>query len=301
MGLFSGHRNKQKEENYDYYLMLKGMQLYYEDLNRITDCIEYWHESNEEFEKNREQCIYYQNHVEYLSDMQKELIKNVYNRIVNSVELLNNSMFEEYSALRKKFNSIELMKDENYKRLWVKKYDPSDSFHGHINFTQSVTINLLSLFDDKSDYSDKAYKKLFFKESGLTSEPTRVNKECLSAIYLSAIKKGYLTTIGYFSKFSTTPCPPFDDTVRISNYKFDILNNIIEYYENNTIDNIDNIFYYVYEYQAKKRNVKYEKKFIEKINLYFSTTETLMRLINNNYKYVSLLKEIEKYNKKIAS
>lgn len=293
--------NKNKYDNNEYEEMLTGMIQYYDDLNGITDCMEYWYESNEEFMKNKEQCVYYQNHINYLSDIQKQLIKEVYDRIVESIEVLNDNMFKEYSALRKNFNSIELMSDERYKNLWNKKINIMDRIHGHINYTQSVTINLLSLFDDKSSYSDKSYKKLYFKESGLSSEPTKINKECLSAIYLSAIQNGYLKTIGYFAKFSETPCPPFENTVRIPNYKLSILNNIIKYYEKKSIKNIDNIFYYVYEFQAKKRNVEYDEEFIDKINDYFSTTKTLIGLINKNYKYISLIKTIEKYNKKIAN
>lgn len=293
--------NKNKYDNNEYEEMLTGMIQYYDDLNGITDCMEYWHESNEEFMKNKEQCVYYQNHINYLSDIQKQLIKEVYDRIVESIEVLNDNMFKEYSALRKNFNSIELMSDERYKNLWNKKINLMDRIHGHINYTQSVTINLLSLFDDKSSYSDKSYKKLYFKESGLSSEPTKINKQCLSAIYLSAIQNGYLKTIGYFAKFSETPCPPFENTVRIPNYKLSIFNNIIKYYEKKSIKNIDNIFYYVYEFQAKKRNVEYDEEFIDKINDYFSTTKTLIGLINKNYKYISLIKTIEKYNKKIAN
>lgn len=36
---------------------------------------------------------------------------------------------------------------------------------------------------------------------------------------------------------------------------------------------------------------------IDKINEYFVKTATLKKLVNKNYKYVSLLKEVEKYNK----
>lgn len=301
MGIFGwNNKNYNNNDNNEYEEMLTGMIQYYDDLNGITDCMEYWYESNEEFMKNREQCVYYQNHLNYLSDIQKQLIKEVYDYIVESIEVFNDNMFKEYSALRKNFNSIELMSDERYKNLWNKKINLMDSFHGHVNYTQSVTINLLSLFDDKSSYSDKAYKKLYFKESGLSTEPTKINKECLSAIYLSAIKKGYLETIGYFEKFSETPCPPFENTVRIPNYRLFILNNVVKYYEKKSIKNIESIFYYVYEFQAEKRKVEYDEEFIDKINKYFSTTKTLIGLINKNYKYVSLIKTIEKYNKIIA-
>lgn len=297
MWLFRSNSSKYETNEYKYSLLLKEMKYYYLNINKITDCKEYWFEKDEKVQKDIQLCTYYEYNVSNLSDIQKSLIEKVHDKIIKSMDDLNNNMYNEYCVLKKEFKSIRLMSNDDYKRLFAKKYVFRDNSGEYMILPQSVTINLLSLFDLESVYSNDAYKKLYFKESGLTLEPTIINKECLSAIYLSAIKKGYLTTLNLFYRFSMTPCPPFDDTVYIPGYFLNIINNIANYYNNHAINNIDTIFYYVYEYQAKKLNVKYDKKMIDKINEYFVKTATLKKLVNKNYKYVSLLKEVEKYNK----
>lgn len=294
MGLF-GWLNNEPDDDWKYGNKARGMYSYYEHLSKISDNKEY----QEELKLNMDQCNHYDGHSKYLKDYQRKLIDDTYDKIIASIEDLSDNMLNEYSFLRKDFHDLKLMEDNRLKHLIKdKKYIPDSIAGGERSLiSRSVTINLFSLFDEKSKLSNDAYNKLYFKESGLTSKPTKINKECLSAIYLSAIKKGYLDEINRFVFFSVNPCPPFSNTVLIPNYFLYLCNKIIKYYENNELDNINNIFYYVYEYQSKKRNVQYEEKYIKKLNNYFSSSKTLLNLINNNYKYVSLIKEIEEYKK----